>query len=628
MFYNVNDFYKKNKNINSTEECASDYTMAIQAAVDKAVAEGGGTVYFPAGEYRTGTIFLGDNLTLYIEGGAHIIGSPNIKDYGHCSLKPRYSNDVGNVMTDWYYALLVAENACNITICGSGVIDGNGKYKVHFPNPDDPQKNRPYLLNFYKCSHINIEGVTLQDSGMYAFFAIKCCNVHIHGVKIRNKESCNGDGLDFDGGNNIVISDCDIDSGDDCISPKSFTDSPVYNLTVTNCIFKSKWAGIRFGVESAADMKNIVVSNCVFVGCGDGIKVQCCGNGCYDGISFSNIVMKNVLRPFFITLSNFRTSCDEKSIITDNGKIRNVRISDAFIELPDENYKLHDVWTDIYNQRAMCISGLYDNHVENIYLSNIDITVLGDETVNPNFDIPEFVDVFEQYPEVTHFEGELPCSGIFIRNADNIVLKECNFTVLNNDKRPFLFCDSVRGRFDNLTFRNKAGDFIKSTESSIKINECRSNENLCTVTGLSLTETMAYETGKKQAAEYRRYVKELAKIIDKAISSKTVLTIKKEDLPILDGKYTITPKLNGEHYMLIHKFVGKFEILLNDEVVASHKPVEGYNLIYMFALKLNLNIDDVITIVLKSYEPGGHHGVGKPKINAGNAGSVTFSCKE
>src|SRR5690606_1927289 len=45
-------------------------TKTIQQAIDQAASEGGGTIYFPAGEYLTGAIHFKSNITLHLDAGA------------------------------------------------------------------------------------------------------------------------------------------------------------------------------------------------------------------------------------------------------------------------------------------------------------------------------------------------------------------------------------------------------------------------------------------------------------------------------------------------------------------------------------------------------------------------------
>ena len=54
---------------------------AINKAIDAAVAAGGGTVYFPAGTYVSGSIHLRSNITLRLERGTVIEASPDMASY-------------------------------------------------------------------------------------------------------------------------------------------------------------------------------------------------------------------------------------------------------------------------------------------------------------------------------------------------------------------------------------------------------------------------------------------------------------------------------------------------------------------------------------------------------------------
>src|ERR1700677_2691926 len=53
----------------------SDATEAIQTAIDACADAGGGTVFVPAGEYRTGAIWLRSHITLHLDSGATLRGS-------------------------------------------------------------------------------------------------------------------------------------------------------------------------------------------------------------------------------------------------------------------------------------------------------------------------------------------------------------------------------------------------------------------------------------------------------------------------------------------------------------------------------------------------------------------------
>src|SRR5690242_12930786 len=80
---------------------------AIQKAIDACARAGGGTVYFAAGNYLSGTIVLKSHVTLRLSPAATLWGSRQIADYNPLHL-------------------IYAEDAENITIEGEGTINGNG----------------------------------------------------------------------------------------------------------------------------------------------------------------------------------------------------------------------------------------------------------------------------------------------------------------------------------------------------------------------------------------------------------------------------------------------------------------------------------------------------------------------
>ncbi len=94
-------------------------TLPIQTAIDRVARAGGGRVLFTDGVFLSGTIFLKSNVTLPIEAGATLLGSPNISDYNELTW--------GHNVDGQPYHLIVADNAENVTIEGKGIIDGNGE---------------------------------------------------------------------------------------------------------------------------------------------------------------------------------------------------------------------------------------------------------------------------------------------------------------------------------------------------------------------------------------------------------------------------------------------------------------------------------------------------------------------
>ena len=74
---------------------------------------GGGTVLVPAGAYVSGTIQLQNNVTLWIDAGATILGTKNLADY-HWPEGGR----------EWDGSIILANGVHNVALMGRGTING------------------------------------------------------------------------------------------------------------------------------------------------------------------------------------------------------------------------------------------------------------------------------------------------------------------------------------------------------------------------------------------------------------------------------------------------------------------------------------------------------------------------
>ena len=93
-------------------------------------------------------------------------------------------------------------------------------------------------------------------------------NVTIKGVKMQS-HGPNNDGCDPESCENVLIEDCDFDTGDDCIAIKSGRDEdgrywniPCKNIIVRECRMKDGHAGVAIGSEITGGCHNVWVENC------------------------------------------------------------------------------------------------------------------------------------------------------------------------------------------------------------------------------------------------------------------------------------------------------------------------------------------------------------------------------
>lgn len=285
-------------------------TAAIQAAVDACCSAGGGRVVLPGGHtYRSGALLLGSNLELHLEMGAVLKGSDALSDYllpgsaftpGQMEV-PSYINCEYNGAPTHYF--LYARDCENLAITGLGRIDGNEEIfygtvtRWHIDGSFYP---RAPLLFLENVNCLTIRDVTLCNSAFWTVHMVGCRDVLIEGIRILNNlRMANCDGIDPDHCQNVRIANCHIRCADDCIVFKNTAAAmqygPCENITVTGCTLTSTSAAIKFGSESEALFRDILVENCVITRTNRGISLQLRDKGSIENVMFRNLIIETRL---------------------------------------------------------------------------------------------------------------------------------------------------------------------------------------------------------------------------------------------------------------------------------------------------------------------------------------------
>ena len=405
----------------------SKCTAAIQNAIDAANRAGGGTVYFHAGTYLSGTIRLESNVTLHLEAGATLLGSTDVDDYPH--IRPAFRSYTDNYVVQ---SLIYAENVHDVAVTGFGTIDGQGgdpafKWK-HGAIPGQPYGYRPYLIRMITSKNIRISDITLRNSAMWVHHYLACDNLTVDGVTVHSLANHNNDGINIDCCHDVRIANCSITSIDDAIVLKSTSDRVCKNVTVTNCVLSSHCNGLKLGTESNGGFENIAITNCALHDVRlAGIALEMVDGGTLDRVLVSNIAMHNVGGGIFLRLGNRARPFKKDMPKPGMGSFRNVVISNV-------------VATGVSNVGSS-ITGLPGHPIENVTLSNIKITYAGGGTkARANRKVPEKPD---KYPEHSMF-GILPAYGFYCRHVDGLTLSDVDVRFEKPDYRPALVCDDVK----------------------------------------------------------------------------------------------------------------------------------------------------------------------------------------
>ncbi len=256
-------------------------TRAIQNAVNT-----GKVVYFPAGVYRSGTIFLKSGGGLHLSPRAAILGSKYPEDYNANDFDPRNGFSVSERASGAH--LIIARDCENVSISGSGTISGNrnGIFNtdiVHTPNGNRPRYILPRwrpgaMLYFVGSKNIKIEGVTLVDPTYWTAFFHDCDNLTINRIMIvADRFTNNSDGLDIDCCRKVKVTNSTIFSGDDAIAIRGASrrlkkDAECSGVTVDNCILSSAACAVRIGVGSGT-IRDCKLTNLKIVNSAVGIGI-------------------------------------------------------------------------------------------------------------------------------------------------------------------------------------------------------------------------------------------------------------------------------------------------------------------------------------------------------------------
>ena len=434
-------------------------TQAIQNAIDKCAGSGGGAVCLPPGAYLTGTVYLQSNVTLELDTGCTLLGSPDKADYGPpCKL--------ANGQTFGYWAIIAGKGLEHIAIRGRGTIDGQG---ANFKYKDGPRPKNLYLED---CRDVLIEGLRLRAAGSWMQHYRNCDRLTIRDIAVFNHVAYNNDGLNIDSCRDVVITGCNIDSDDDAVVLKSLSTKPCENVVISDCIVSSHCNSIKMGTESGGGFQNVTVTNCtvnsprhsnVIYGKQRGlagIALEVVDGGALDRVAISNVTIKGVTSPIFLRLGDRARTYEKDQPRPPVGKLRNVILSNI-------------IATDC-SEIGCSITGLPGCPIENVTISNVKLGFDGGGTKDDaSRQIPEKP---ESYPESTMF-GALPAYGFFCRHVKGLGFQNVSLTTSAPDLRHAMAFDDVQNAvIDSLDapYASEAAGIIRLSDcSDITVQNCR-----------------------------------------------------------------------------------------------------------------------------------------------------------
>ncbi|RXH54520.1 rhamnogalacturonidase [Granulicella sibirica] len=470
-------------------------TAAINKAIEAAAAAGGGTVFFPAGNYLSFSIHLRSFVHLYLAQGAVLIAADSPKP-GETTgyqggtydpAEPNTSITYGSLETyqdfghnHWHNSLLWGENLHDLSITGPGRIwgrglsHGRGRDKLDVPFVAEQAGVGNKVIALKNCYNVIFRDFQILKAGHFGMLLTGVDNLTIDNLTIDTDR----DGMDIDCCKNVRVSNCTVNSPwDDGICPKSsFSlgyNRPTENLTITNCfvtgtyqmgtVLDGTWkkfpegydvprtGRIKCGTESNGGFKNITISNCVFEGC-MGLALESEDGALCEDITVSNITMRDIVyAPLFVRLGSRLRGPKQ---VTQVGTARRILISNV------TSYNAGSRVSSIF-------SGIPGYSIEDVKIANVLHQHKGGGTAAMAALVPPENEA--KYPDPGMF-GTTASHGFLFRHVNRLELSHVEIQPMVPDARPsFSLLDVHRADFYAITAPTSPTAFALNKVTDLRI---------------------------------------------------------------------------------------------------------------------------------------------------------------
>lgn len=439
---------------------SDDARPALQEAIDACGKSGGGEVYIPAGDYTSGQLHLRSGVRLFVEAGATIFASLDGAQYDD----PKKA------------ALIYGEDLHDIALEGAGTLDGQAAYEWRlntftdyyilpnqrqmeatgkpllrsFPVGFGNQSVYPRMVLLLRCVDVRIAGLKFLRSRSWTINPYACKRLTIDGVYIYSsqKEAVWADGIDPDGCQDVHISNCTIETGDDAIvfySSEIWGPAlPTENVTVTNSRLSSSSSAIKFCDGNSNAVRRVTISNVVITNSNRGLAFMVFDGGIVEDVLIDNVTIDTRRFDWFWWGDgdpihfNIKRRSEVDGAHRDHeppaGTIRNVTISNVIA----------------HGQGTSALHGHPDSWLQGIRLNHVSLFVSHGanapyESTAAAMTLENARDVQMNDVEIAWEEPHAPTwqSGLVVDNAEDLQLDNASIATAPNSTHPALRLNNV-----------------------------------------------------------------------------------------------------------------------------------------------------------------------------------------
>ncbi|WP_435139349.1 glycoside hydrolase family 28 protein [Formosa sp. A9] len=424
---NIPDFKVKLTDYGAVGDGVTLNTEAFKAAIAAVSEKGGGTVVIPPGIWLTGPIILESKLELHAESGALI------KFSADKNLYPIIETSFEGLDTWRCISPIYGKHVEDVAFTGEGIWDGSGdawrhvkrdkltanqwKKKVasggyvHEDRIWYPSKTyrlaeegaelnvrkdltskedfeaikvflRPVMVSIQNSKRVLFDGPVFQNSAAWNIHPLMVEDLIVRNITVRNPwYSQNGDGLDVESCKNVIVEHSSFDVGDDAICVKSGKDEDgrnravsTENIIIRNNVVYHGHGGVTVGSEMSGGVKNMHVSNCMFIGTDVGLRFKSKRGrgGVVENVFISDIRMIDIPTNA-ISFNLYYGGLSVSEMMEKGGMQASTEAIPVTEETPQfKNISIKDVTINGAKQ-AVFLQGLPEMNLEHIAIENMQI---------------------------------------------------------------------------------------------------------------------------------------------------------------------------------------------------------------------------------------------------------------
>jgi len=238
-----------------------DQTDQIQALLDD-----GGQIYFSAGIYRTGSLRIPSNTTIYMEPGSIL----------------KAVDDPSKINGEY----LKISQVENVRIYGPGIIDANYDSARYDENI--------HIINTDKARNLIFEDIIIQNSVSWALHILRSEFVTVRNIKVFSGK----DGIDPDSSSDVLVENVCVLAYDDAVAIKVRKRGySTERVAIRNSIMASKASALKVGTETRGPIRDITFENCEVFDSDRGIILYARDGGPVENVTWRDIRLSMIYWP-------------------------------------------------------------------------------------------------------------------------------------------------------------------------------------------------------------------------------------------------------------------------------------------------------------------------------------------